>query len=96
MWRRTVPPREAFFAKSQACLRASPLGKRHGWGLHHDAEGRVALVPLGSARCARRRPGHDPRRPRLSVSRRRTRPRAPSPRAAPPWRPPRPPWPRSG
>lgn len=42
--------RRAFFAKSQACLRASPLGKRYGWGIHHDAEGRVALVPLGSER----------------------------------------------
>ncbi|MDN6557177.1 MAG: DUF6157 family protein [Acidipropionibacterium acidipropionici] len=40
--------REAFFSKSQACLRSSPLGKRYGWGIHHDAEGRVALVPLGS------------------------------------------------
>lgn len=40
--------RETFFASSRACLRASPLGRRHGWGLHHDAEGRVALVPLGS------------------------------------------------
>ncbi len=36
--------REAFFAKDQACLRASPLGKRYGWGLHADAEGRLALV----------------------------------------------------
>lgn len=34
--------REAFFAKPQACLRASPLVKQHGWGLHHDGEGRVA------------------------------------------------------
>lgn len=40
--------REAFFAKDQACLRSSPLGKRYGWGIHHDGEGRVALVPLGS------------------------------------------------
>ncbi len=40
--------REAFFAKSQACLRASPLAKRYGWGLHHDADGKVALVPLGT------------------------------------------------
>ncbi|MFT4166024.1 MAG: DUF6157 family protein [Microlunatus sp.] len=40
--------REAFFAKDQACLRASPLGKRYGWGIHHDSQGRVALVPLGS------------------------------------------------
>lgn len=54
--RQGIPPelqqeaREAFFAKSQACLRASPLGKRYGWGIHHDADGRVALVPLGSER----------------------------------------------
>lgn len=41
--------REAFFARSQACLRASPLPKKYGWGIHHDAEGRVALVPVGSA-----------------------------------------------
>lgn len=40
--------REEFFAKDQACLRSSPLGKRYGWGIHHDAESRVALVPLGS------------------------------------------------
>jgi hypothetical protein len=40
--------RDRFFGKSQACLRSSPLGKRYGWGIHSDAEGRVALVPLGS------------------------------------------------
>ncbi len=40
--------REVFFAKDQACLRSSPLGKRYGWGIHHDPEGRVALVPVGS------------------------------------------------
>ncbi|WP_433674901.1 DUF6157 family protein [Microbacterium gorillae] len=41
--------REEFFSRGQACLRASALGKRYGWGTHHDAEGRVALVPMGSA-----------------------------------------------
>jgi hypothetical protein len=40
--------RAAFFARSQACLRASPLPKSYGWGLHHDAEGRVALVAVES------------------------------------------------
>ena len=40
--------RAAFFARDQACLRASPLGKRWGWGIHSDEEARVALVPLGS------------------------------------------------
>lgn len=40
--------REAYFAKDQACLRSSPLGKRYGWGIHHDDSGRVALVPFDS------------------------------------------------
>lgn len=40
--------RAAFFSRSQACLRASPLPKKFGWGLHHDAEERVALVPADS------------------------------------------------
>lgn len=40
--------RAAFFAKDQACLRSSPLGKRYGWGVHHDAQSRVALIPLGT------------------------------------------------
>jgi hypothetical protein len=35
--------REAFFRKSHACLRASPLVKQYGWGLHHDENGRVAI-----------------------------------------------------
>lgn len=45
--------REALLAKDQACLRSSPLGKRYGWGIHHDTESRVALVPLGSDEYAR-------------------------------------------
>ena len=40
--------RERFFARAQACLRSSPLGKRYGWGIHHDINSRVALVPFGS------------------------------------------------
>jgi hypothetical protein len=40
--------RDQFFSKGQACLRASPLAKRYGWGIHHDAKGRIALVPAGS------------------------------------------------
>lgn len=43
-----VEARAAFFGKSQACLRASPLVKKYGWGLHHDADGRVAVVPVES------------------------------------------------
>lgn len=44
--------RAEFFSKGQPCLRSSPLGKRYGWGTHHDAEGRVALVPRESAEYA--------------------------------------------
>ncbi len=35
--------REAFFSKGQACFRASPLTKRYGWGVHCDANGKIAL-----------------------------------------------------
>ena len=45
--------REAFFSKGQACLRSSPLGKRYGWGIVSDEEGRVALVPRESEEYAR-------------------------------------------
>lgn len=55
--RRGVDPsdaeaRAAFFAKGQACLRSSPLGKRYGWGVLSDAEGRVALVARESEEYA--------------------------------------------
>lgn len=35
--------REAFFSKGQPCLRASPLTKRYGWGIHSDKDGKVAM-----------------------------------------------------
>lgn len=41
--------RAAFFSKGQPCLRSSPLSKRYGWGIHSDAEGRVALYAVDSA-----------------------------------------------
>ncbi len=34
---------EVFFSKGQACLRASPLTKRYGWGVHSDNDGRIAI-----------------------------------------------------
>ncbi|GAA3794402.1 DUF6157 family protein [Sphaerisporangium flaviroseum] len=40
--------RHEFFSRSQACLRASPLPKKHGWGLAFDSEGRVSLCPMES------------------------------------------------
>jgi hypothetical protein len=42
--------RGAFFGKSQACLRASMLPKKFGWGIHFNAEGQLALVPVESER----------------------------------------------
>ena len=51
--------RAEFFAKGQPCLRSSDLGKRYGWGVHSDAEGRVALVPLGTDEYARLAAGED-------------------------------------
>ena len=44
--------RAEFFSKGQACLRASPLVKTLGWALHHDSQGRVALVDPASERFA--------------------------------------------
>ncbi|HSX56453.1 MAG TPA: DUF6157 family protein [Sphingomonas sp.] len=45
--------RTGFFAKPQACLRTSPLVKQFGWGIHHDGEGRIAMVGMESADYAR-------------------------------------------
>ncbi|MFB9107253.1 DUF6157 family protein [Flavobacterium gyeonganense] len=38
--------RETFFSKGQACLRASPLTKRYGWGIHNDENGKIALYGM--------------------------------------------------
>jgi hypothetical protein len=35
--------REEFFSKGQACLRASPLTKTYGFGVHCDGNGKVAM-----------------------------------------------------
>ena len=47
-----------FYAKGQPCLRGSDLGKRYGWGIHADDDGRLALYAdrLGRLRGVRRRP----------------------------------------
>lgn len=37
-----------FVGRPQECLRASPLPKTYGWGMHFDSDGRVALCALGS------------------------------------------------
>lgn len=39
---------DAFHAKGQPCMRASPLTKRYGWAAHYDGDGRLALVDPAS------------------------------------------------
>lgn len=40
--------RKQFFSKPKACFRASPLVKKYGWGIHYDADGKIALFEVGS------------------------------------------------
>lgn len=40
--------REQFFSKPKACFRASPLVKKYGWGIHYDANGKIALFEVES------------------------------------------------
>ena len=35
--------REHYFSRGQPCFRASPLTKQYGWGLHSNAEGKIAI-----------------------------------------------------
>ncbi|MGH2643215.1 MAG: DUF6157 family protein [Chitinophagaceae bacterium] len=41
--------RKQFFSKGQACFRASPLTKRYGWGVYHNAEGKMAIYGIETA-----------------------------------------------
>ena len=45
--------RAELFAKPQACMRASSLPKRYGWGVHYDEQGRLALYGVESAEYGR-------------------------------------------
>jgi hypothetical protein len=40
--------RAALFRKPHACMRASALPKKYGWGVHYDGEGRLALHAMQS------------------------------------------------
>jgi hypothetical protein len=51
--------RAELLSKPHPCMRASPLPKTYGWGVHHDAEGKIGLVPLGSPDYARLAKGGD-------------------------------------
>lgn len=37
-----------YFTTGRACLRTSPLPKQYGYGIHADAEGKLALIPAES------------------------------------------------
>ncbi len=62
--------RHEFFAKSQACLRASPLPKTYGWGLRFDSAGRVSLCAVESPEYQRLLGGDEVRVLRAMRSRR--------------------------
>ena len=39
---------DAFFIKPCACIRASPLTKKYGWGAHYDECGKIAIYAVES------------------------------------------------
>lgn len=45
--------KHAFYSIGRPCLRASDLGKSYGWGVHADADARLAVYPVGSAEYER-------------------------------------------
>ncbi|PZS27122.1 MAG: hypothetical protein DLM61_17290 [Pseudonocardiales bacterium] len=46
---------QEYFSQPRACLRASPLPKSFGWGLHYDADGRITLHAVDSPEYAQLR-----------------------------------------
>jgi hypothetical protein len=40
--------RQGFVSKGHPHLRVSALAKRYGWGIHNDAEGKIALIAVES------------------------------------------------
>jgi hypothetical protein len=50
--------RKKFFSKGQPCLRSSPLGKRFGWGVHSNEDGKIAIYTVESEEY-RRLANHD-------------------------------------
>jgi hypothetical protein len=45
--------REKFLSKGHPHLRVSALAKRYGWGIHNNAEGKVALIAVRSSEYER-------------------------------------------
>lgn len=47
-----IVARGRFFSKGQACMRSSPLPKRYGFGIHSNADGKVALWAIETVEYA--------------------------------------------
>lgn len=45
---RIAVERKKYFSKGRACLRSSALGKRYGWGIHFDENGKMELYGVDS------------------------------------------------
>lgn len=52
--------RMQLFGKPYPCMRASPLPKKFGWGVHYDAKGRLALFGVDTAEYKRFADGEEP------------------------------------
>lgn len=39
---------DEYFSRSYACMRASPLTRKYGWGAHYDEQGKIAIYPVES------------------------------------------------
>jgi len=50
---RAAEIRATLFGKAYPCMRASPLPKKYGWGVHHDGAGRIALYGVESPEYGR-------------------------------------------
>jgi hypothetical protein len=59
--------REKFLSKGHPHLRVSALAKRYGWGIHNDADGKVALVAVESPKY--KRLTNDPRTTKVKAFR---------------------------
>jgi hypothetical protein len=59
--------REKFLSKGHPHLRVSALAKRYGWGIHNNAEGKVALIAVESPEYRRLR--KDPRTTKVKAFR---------------------------
>ncbi|MFF2093203.1 DUF6157 family protein [Paenibacillus sp. NPDC058174] len=51
--------KDEFYQRPTACLRASMLPKKYGWGIHFNAEGKLALYEVGSPEYERFASGED-------------------------------------